>query len=176
MARKKLDFVLPLTVITPVDLAQVVRELEAADQAMVHGATRKGGDEVMLPRQGRLLTDVVEANQLNLLHAEDRQQLLAHLAELKDNAPSLHISFNADPSPVFMQKLTVWIRHEIHPHALIRTGLLPSIGAGCVLRTTNQVFDFSLKTQFEKSRQILVDELRASAGQPAAPAATEAAA
>lgn len=160
MAPKKKDFILPVSVISPVDLAQVTHELEATDLALQQAAARKGGEEIKLPRQGRLLGDVAEANKLNLLHAEDRQLLLGQLTDLKAVAPSLHMSFNADPSPVFMQKLTTWVRQEIHPQALIRTGLLPSIGAGCVLRTTNKVFDFSLKTRFDENRQLLVDKLR----------------
>jgi F0F1-type ATP synthase delta subunit len=154
------EFVLPTTVISPIDLNQVLRELEEADQALQAAGLRSGGEEVKLPKVGRLLTDVAEANKLNLLHADERQKLLEQLTNLKDAAPSLHMSFNADPSPAFMQKLTAWLRDEIHPHALVRTGLLPNIGAGCVLRTTNQVFDFSLKNHFDKSYQILVDELK----------------
>src|SRR5688572_11970854 len=148
MARKQLDFVLPESVVSPVDIAQVIRELEETDQALQQAGLRKGGVEVKLPRVGRLLTEIAEANQRNLLHADNRQQLMADLTELQAAAPTLHLSFNADPSAAFMQKLTTWLRQEIHPHALVRTGLLPSIGAGCVLRTTNKVFDFSLKNKF----------------------------
>jgi hypothetical protein len=151
---------LPQTVISPVDLNQVIRELDEADQALQAATLRKGGEAVKLPKAGHLLTEVAEFNKINLLHADDRQSLLEQLTKLKDTAPILHMSFNADPSPSFMQKLTIWLRDNIHPYALVRTGLLPSIGAGCVLRTTNQVFDFSLKARFDKSRQLLTDELR----------------
>ena len=157
-------FVLPNSITSPIDLNQVIRELEQADQSLLQARLRKGGEETKVPRQGRLLTDVAEANDLNLLHEDDRKQLQTHLAELKGQAPTLHMGFNADPSPVFMQKLTTWVRQELHPYALIQVGLLPSIGAGCVLRTSNKVFDFSLKTQFEKSRQVLIDKLRQTAG------------
>ena len=167
--KTKADFILPMTVITPTDLAQVIHELEEADLALQAATVRKGGEEVKLPRSGRLLTDVAEANKLNLLHTDERRALLANLTQLKDGAPSLHMSFTSDPSPVFMQKLVTWLRQEIHPHALVRTGLLPNIGAGCVLRTTNQVFDFSLKSHFEKNYQLLVDEIkRATTGTVAA--------
>lgn len=164
MVRKKLDFVLPVSVVGPVDLGQVIRGLEASDRALQQASLRKGGDKTELPRVGRLLTEVVEANHLNLLHAEDRSQLLSHLNELKDKAPTLHMSFNADPSPAFMQKLTAWLRDEIHPHALVRTGLLPNIGAGCVVRTTNKVFDFSLKSKFDASQELLIEALKPVAG------------
>lgn len=167
MARKKLDFMLPDSVISPIDLSQVVRELESADQALLQSGLRKAGEATTIPRLSRLLTEVVETNKLNMLLAEDRKQLLVHLTELKDKAPTMHISFNADPSPAFMQKLTAWIREEIHPYALLRIGLLPTIGAGCVIRTPSKVFDFSLKDRFDKNRQLLVDELRKVAGSAA---------
>jgi F0F1-type ATP synthase delta subunit len=163
MAHKD-EFVLPSSIISPIDLSQLIRELEEADQSLLQAGLRKGGEETKIPRQSRLLTEVVEANKLNLLHEDDRKQLQSNLTELKDKAPTLHMSFNADPSPVFMQKLTTWVRQELHPFALIQIGLLPTIGAGCVLRTSNKVFDFSLKSQFEKSRQVLIDKIRATAG------------
>jgi hypothetical protein len=167
MARKDSAFVLPDSVISPIELNQVVRELEAADQDLLQAGLRKGGEETKVPRLSRLLNEVATANKLNLLHSEDREKLTKELQALKDSAPTLHISFNADPSPVFMQKLVTWVREEIHPHALIRIGLLPTIGAGCVLRTSSKVFDFSLRDRFDKNRQILVDQLKAVAGSAA---------
>lgn len=156
----KAAFTLPVSVISPADLGQVLRELEEVDRTLQAASLRQGGEEVSLPKIGRLLNDVAEVNRLNLLHGDERQQLLAELTRLKEAAPSLHMSFTADPSPAFLLKLIGWLRQEIHPHALLRTGLLPNIGAGCVLRTTNKVFDFSLKSRFEKNYQILVDELK----------------
>lgn len=153
-------FVLPTAIVSPIDLNQVIRELQAADEVLQQAGLRKGGEAVKLPRVERLLNEVAEANKTNLLVAEDRQLLLAFLTKLKDQAPVMHISFNADPSVAFLQKLITWIRQELHPLALVRVGLLPTIGAGCVLRTTNQVFDFSLRQQFDKQQQILIDSLK----------------
>jgi len=69
------------------------------------------------------------------------------------------MSFNADPSPLFSQRLVTWLRQEIHPQVLVQTGLQPSLGAGCTLRTTNQFFDFSLREHFKQNRQLLVQKI-----------------
>ena len=164
MARKKDEFTLPYSIVSPIELSQLIRELEEADQVLLQAGLRKGGEETKLPRLGRLLSETVEANELNMLLPKDRESLLTSLTGLKEKAPMLHMSFNADPSPAFMLKLTTWVRENIHPYALIRIGLLPTIGAGCVLRTPNQVFDFSLRDRFDKNRQILIDKIRATSG------------
>ena len=62
------------------------------------------------------------------------------------------MSFSADPSVTFLTKLMTWLRQEIHPQVLLTVGLQPTIGAGCILRTTNRYFDFSLRQDFANKR------------------------
>ncbi|HYH36035.1 MAG TPA: hypothetical protein VD706_00875, partial [Candidatus Saccharimonadales bacterium] len=87
----------------------------------------------------------------------------------KQRSPVLHISFSADPSPTFTEKLMTWLREEIHPLVLLSVGLQPTIGAGCIVRTTNKQFDLSLREDFLKKRELLLSQLRSA---PAAPAET----
>jgi hypothetical protein len=105
---------------------------------------------------------MLQVNKINVLHEEDRNRLVNFLLEVYARAPMLHMSFSADPSPLFMQKLMVWLRKEIHPLVLVQVGLQPNMGAGCVVRTTNKYFDFSLRNRFEERRDVLAQHMRSS--------------
>jgi hypothetical protein len=70
------------------------------------------------------------------------------LKSLSANAPVMHVSFSVDPPGPYVQKIVFWFRHNIRGDILVRVGLQPNIGAGCVVRTTNKSFDFSLKKIF----------------------------
>jgi hypothetical protein len=103
-----------------------------------------------------MFDEIVSGNDLNMLQATDRQRLSQFLVDIKMRAPRLHVSFSADPSPLFMQRFMTYIRSDINARALVRVGLQPNIGAGCVLRSTNQVFDMSLREDFKQKRGLLM--------------------
>jgi hypothetical protein len=42
---------------------------------------------------------------------------------------------------------------------LVRVGLQPNIGAGCVVRTTNKSFDFSLRRFFDSKHEFFMKKL-----------------
>jgi hypothetical protein len=138
---------LPIGIVSKVDVGRLLREVEGLDSFLQQAAIREPGTPVKLPKTSRLL----EA---------DRLRLLNFVKEVKMNAPVLHMSFSADPSPLFLQRLMTWMRSEIHPLVLLQVGLQPNIGAGCILRTTNQYFDFSLKQRFIDKREILANKLK----------------
>lgn len=168
---------LPISVISRVDVGRLLREVDALDDFLKQSAIREPGTPIKLPRTSRLFDETVTANQINVLHDEDRRRLKVFLTEVRNSAPMLHMSFSADPSPLFTQKLLTWLRSELHPVVLLQVGLQPNIGAGCVVRTTNKYFDFSLRSRFKEKGQILTDLLKAG-GQPvaqpvSAPVATE---
>lgn len=163
-------FQLPVAVITRGDVGRLVKEAEAIDNFLADAAIRRPGDSVQLPRASRLLEETVSVNKLNLLQKPDRQRLSVFLQQVFKEAPILHISFNTDPSAIFQQKITVWIRQHIHPFVLLQIGLNPTIGAGCVMRTTNKYFDFSLRHRFAEQRTLLITKLSGvnDTAQPAA--------
>jgi F0F1-type ATP synthase delta subunit len=70
------------------------------------------------------------------------------------------MSFSAEPSTVFMQKMTDYVRQNIHPQALLQVGLQPNIGAGFMLRTTNKYYDFSLRSVLKTKHDELMHNLR----------------
>ncbi len=146
---------LPLSIITKVDIGRLLREIEALDDFLRQATIRQPGTPVKLPRTSRLFEETVTINKLNMLHEDERQRLLVFLKQVKEHAPILHMSFSADPSPVFTQKLIAWLRTEIHPVVLLQVGLQPNIGAGCVVRTTNKYFDFSLRSRFKQNTEVL---------------------
>jgi len=148
---------LPLSVVTKVDIGRLLREVEAVEDFLQQAGIREPGTPVKLPRSSRLFDEVIAANNLNVLHDDERHRLVAFLQEVKSTAPVLHMSFSADPSPLFTQKLISWLRSEIHPVVLLQIGLQPNIGAGCVVRTTNKYFDFSLRSRFKQNREVLAN-------------------
>jgi hypothetical protein len=162
MAHEAPQLSLPDGIVTLSDLGRVGREAETVDNFMKEAAIREPGSAVQLPKTSRMFEELVSANHLNMLQAADRTKLIHFLQDVRNRAPVLHVSFNSDPSPLFAQRLVTWIRQEIHPFALLQVGLYPNIGAGCVVRTTNKFFDFSLREQFKKQRPLLISKLRAA--------------
>ncbi|HTB48676.1 MAG TPA: hypothetical protein VK712_01190 [Verrucomicrobiae bacterium] len=150
---------LPVLVTSPLDVARLVRELEAIDEALLQLGLRQPGAEVKMPKTSRLMDQVILLNELNLLYPEDRLLLQQFLRAVKERAPVVHMSFNADPPVAFMEKLVAWLRREINPLVLVTVGLQPNMGAGCMLRTTNRQFDFSLRQTFLKNRELLISKL-----------------
>lgn len=165
---------LPIQATGRVDVGRILREVEQIDNFLRQAAIREPGTPVKMPKTSRLLDEFTSSNKLNLLHDDDRLRALNFLVEVKAKAPVMHMSFSVDPSPAFTQQITMWLRQEIHPLVLLQVGLQPNIGAGCVMRTTNKYFDFSLREHFKKQRQLLIQKLHgdlqaqaSSADQPA---------
>lgn len=154
---------LPLSVVTRIDVGRLIRETEAVDNFLRQAAMRQPGSSIKLPKTSRLFDEIVTVNKLNMLQEQDRHALYAHLSQVRTEAPVLHMSFSTDPSPMFLQKLVTWLRHNIHPVVLLQVGLLPNIGAGCVVRTTNKYFDFSLQQRFTEARPMLISKLQGAA-------------
>jgi hypothetical protein len=150
---------LPIQIATKIDVGRLLRELEGVDNFLEQAAIRQPGTSVKLPKTSRLADEFVESNKINLLRDEDRRRAINFLIMVKAKAPVLHMSFSADPSPIFQQKLVTWLRNQIHPLALLQVGLQPNIGAGCVLRTTNKYFDFSLREHFRNNRDLLIETI-----------------
>lgn len=153
------DLALPISAVSRIDVGRLLREVETLDEFLAQAAIRQSGTSVKLPRTSRLLDELVQLNSINPLVEIDRRRLLEFLTSVRKSAPVLHISFNADPSPLFSQRLMTWLRKEIHPTVLLQTGLKPGLGAGCTVRTNSKYFDFSLRENFAKKRDLLLEKL-----------------
>ncbi|HEX8182559.1 MAG TPA: hypothetical protein VF575_03065 [Candidatus Saccharimonadales bacterium] len=154
--------ILPLTtmIVSPSDLKRARRELEALDDFMHQASLRQGGKALKMPQTSRLIDELASETNVNMLQSADRAKLLKYLTDLITSAPVLHFSFASEPSASFMNKLIIWLRSNIHPQVLVHLGLQPSIAAGCIVRTSNKQFDFSLTQAFERQRELLVSSLR----------------
>lgn len=150
---------LPIGIISPMDIARMLREVEMLDEFFRQAAIRQGGTPVAIPRYSRLLDDLVVNNKLNLLQNVDRDKIIAFLHTMEKNAPVLHISFSTDPPGPYVQKIVAWLRTNINPHILVRVGLQPNIGAGCVVRTQNHSIDMSLRRFFESKSEFFAHKL-----------------
>lgn len=162
MEHKAVDagMVLPVSVVGRVDIGRLQRETEALLNFIQQSAIRQPGTQPKLPKTSRLLDEIIQANNINVLVEAECKKLLDFLKQIYSHAPIMHISFGADPSALFTQKVVTWLRKEIHPHVLLQIGLQPNIGAGCIVRTTNKYFDFSLRHRFEEKKAVLAAALR----------------
>lgn len=162
--QKPRSILLPSSVVGRVDLGRLLREVENLIEFLDQAAIRQPGTvQEKLPKSSRLLDQTIEINKINLLQPQARQDLGQFLKTVYQEAPVLHMSFSADPSPNFTQKLIAWLRQEIHPFVLLQVGLQPNIGAGCVVRTTNKYFDFSLRERFKAKRPLLIEKMKSLA-------------
>lgn len=151
---------LPVTAVGRIDVGRLLREVEALDGFLAQSAMREPGTVLKMPRTTKILDDMLQMNHVNFLLPEDRARVLRFLMEVYGKAPVIHISFSADPSPQFLLKLMTWLRQEIHPLILLQVGMQPNMGAGCMVRTTNKYFDFSLRNRFYERRMILAHRLK----------------
>ncbi len=148
-------FKLPMTVVGRSEIMRMQRELTKLDDFFITAAARKGGTPISPPRITRVLDEIARDNKVNLLEAAQRKTLVAKLSEVLERAPNLHISFAAEPSPRALEKILVWFRRNIHPQTLLSIGLQPSIAAGCMLRTPNQLFDMSISARLKSQEDYL---------------------
>lgn len=151
---------IPNDVVSRIDVGRLVREVEALDEFVEQAAVRKPGTSIQMPRTSKMLDEMLEINKLNALVEKDRMRLLNFLITVRAKAPVIHMSFSADPSPLFTQKLIIWLREHVHSLVLLQIGLQPNIGAGTVVRTTNKYFDMSLRKHFGTKHELLVTKIR----------------
>jgi F0F1-type ATP synthase delta subunit len=69
------------------------------------------------------------------------------------------MTFAVEPDPDFLQQIVLWLRHEVHPQALLSVGLQPAIVAGVYIRTPNHVHDFSVRSLLQGKRDLLIQKL-----------------
>jgi F0F1-type ATP synthase delta subunit len=152
---------LPAGLIGLSDVARLIRELNGLNDFFAGAQSRPAGTtSSQLPKISRLLDALSTDNKVNLLNESERVQLQKNLQAVYDSAPSMHISFAVEPSPKALEKILMWLRANVHPQALLQIGLQPGIAAGCMLRTTNKVFDMSLRSNLQKQSGYLTQLIR----------------
>lgn len=157
-----MELKLPVILASRQDLAHVHRELRVFLD-MVMQSVMRHDNPIQYPGISTTLRALATENQVDLRDETACKELLVKLEKLKNDAPTLHISFPIDPSAEVVQKLIVWLRKEIDPRIIIQVGLQPTIAAGIVLRTPNHQFDFSLRQHLYKNRAKLREALEVKA-------------
>ncbi len=162
---------LPAAIVGPADLARAKRDLDIynEDQHQADLRAKKTG-EAKTVLAGRVISELAALNQVELTDAAQRAELLAEIEKSLKSAPSITISFAVDPSAAFMARIVDWLRSSIHPQVLVRIGLRPNIAAGCILRTSSKIYDFSLRHKLDEQSPLLIKAVRASAGREDLPA------
>lgn len=152
---------LPSVLLGQADILRLRREMENLEDYLHQAALRQTpSDQLKIPKTSRMLDEFAKLNQLNLMKRGDHERAMTGLNYVSKHAPTMHISFSADPSSAFSAKIVDWVRQNIHPHSLVQIGLQPNIAAGCMVRTPNKQFDLSLRASFAKHRDLLVEQLR----------------
>lgn len=152
--------ILPIAIVSKADMVRVQRELENLDVSLHQASLRVGGESVELPKVSVAMSELAEATGVNLLHEDERKKLLGFVQKTVKTAPVIHISFAASPSAEFLQHIISWFRTEVHSTLLLQIGLQPSIAAGCIIRTSNKQFDFSLRQYLQKQQESLFEMIR----------------
>lgn len=158
-----MEFKLPLNIVSQVDVARILREINALNDFFVQNSVRQAGTPMKMPRATRLLEQVAADNSYNLLEEKHRVALAAQLNQILGKAPLLHISFATEPSPKALDRILLWFRTNIHQQALLQVGLQPTIAAGCVLRTPNKIFDMSMRAYLKEQEGYLVQLINGAA-------------
>lgn len=160
------DFILPPSIISKVDVSRLVSEAEWADNELTTAEVRAkaGSSQPAKPVAAGQLADFLAQNNLQMGSSHERSELIKQLHFLKDNVPTIHMTFAVPADRESLQQLAAWVRETVHPQAVIAVGLQPALVAGVYLRTPNKVHDFSVRGLLEGRRDLLVQELEALRG------------
>lgn len=149
---------LPLSIISSQDVHRALRELEALDSYIHQNKLRK--KKVTKPRVTITLEELLGLNKIDIQKDKAVSDFYEELQGYLQTAPQIHISFAIEPSVAVVQKILSWMRDNINQGVLLQVGLQPTIAAGCVIRTRNKVFDFSLRQHLLSNQKLLADILR----------------
>ena len=160
------EFTLPSNIVNKVDISRMVREFEALDNALTTQTVRKkaGGESEATPAQSPQLSGFLEVNPVDLENTGARSAYIKQLRLLKDHVHVMNMTFAVVADPESLQQLCAWIRESVHPQTVIEAHLQPALVAGVYLRTTNHVFDLSVRNALKSKRGDLEKELGALRG------------
>lgn len=160
------EFELPSTIVSKADIARLVREFEAVDNALTAVTVRKKAGAVgeEAPAMSSQLTAFLDKNTVNLENTATRTAYVKQLRLLKDKAPIVNMTFAVVADPESLQHMAVWLRESVHPQAVIDAHLQPALVAGVYLRTPNHVFDLSVRNALKSKRGELQEALGVTRG------------
>jgi F0F1-type ATP synthase delta subunit len=152
---------LPVSVITPSNLALLTRELSKLNELLDQAALKNQQVDLKVKDISPSLHEFLQLNKLDVLKGQDRVNAINYLNQVADKAPVVHFSFAVELPPKPAEKLITWLRSNVDPNVLMVIGLAPGIGVGCYVRTTNKVFDFTLRTRLISNKPNLITRIKA---------------
>lgn len=167
IAKNYESYVLPPNIVSKLDLARLVHEVEQIDAVLTTAAVQAKVGAGTKPQitPSEQLADFLRLNSLTLTSdGRARTELVNQLRLIKDKAPAIHMTFAVEADPDSLGQLALWLRQSIHPQAVISVGLQPGLVAGVYMRTPNRVFDMSLKGRLAGQHELLVSQLEAYRG------------
>lgn len=171
---------LPTALVSSTDVSRVIRELEAVDNEFEQQRVHTPGAALVVPSLSQSLFSLSRDNNVNLADDAARLALRKWMVTIKNSAPVLHVTFASDAEPEIVEQIVGWIREKLHPLALVTTGVQPNLVGGCVVRTPDHIYDFSLRERFHAHRSSFVEALNTALAKtpyiPEQPAAEAAAA
>lgn len=153
---------LPTALVSSTDVARVIRELELVDNEFEQQRVRTPGAALVVPSLSHSLASLSQDNNVNLADDTARLALRQWMVTIKNSAPVLHVTFASDAEPEIVEQIVGWIRERLHPLALVTTGVQPNLVGGCVVRTPDHIYDFSLRERFHSHRSSFVEALNAA--------------
>lgn len=150
---------LPVGVVSTADVRRLRRELSGMEDTLQAIRLRTNSPVSKLPRLSRALEEFASTNRLNFLLPQDRQNAAIFLDNVLQKAPVIHISFASEASRKFTTELMLWLRANFDSEILAEIGLEPNIAAGCIVRTQNKYFDFSLMKHLQDKRSLLKEKI-----------------
>ena len=166
MSDAQTDFTLPPSLVTKTDIARLMREFEALDNALTATTVHEkiGADGGEAPAQSPQLSAFLDANPVNLEDSGARSDYIKKLRALKNDVHVMNMTFAVVADPESLQQLAAWTRENINPCIVIDAHLQPAIVAGLYLRSQNKVFDFSVRNALKSKQGELKQELEALRG------------
>lgn len=160
------EFVLPASIVSKVDIARLVREFEAVDNTLTAKTVRKkaGVATDNAPAMSPQLSAFLDQNPVVLENTTARSAYIKQLRLLKDKVRVMNMTFAVVADPESLQQLVAWTRASVHPQTVIEAHLQPALVAGVYLRTSNHIFDLSVRNALKAKRGELEKELGAFRG------------
>ena len=155
---------LPTGVVSTGDARRLRRDIAALEDTLQAIRLRTNAPVAKLPRLSRSIEEFASTNRLNFLLPEDRHHAAVFMDYVLKKAPVMNISFASEATRKFTTEIVLWLRANFDSEMLLEIGLEPNIAAGCVVRTTNKVFDFSLISHLAEKRPMLMEKLLQTQG------------
>lgn len=158
---------LPDSVVSALDMAILVKDVEAASLELTESEIRrtssktKASERISLSESAR---EFLRANNLSTESSADLGRAVTILRNVKAKQPVVHMTFAVLADRESLELILKWVRDEINPLAVLDVRLQPSLVSGVYIRTTNKVFDHSLRYLLQKNRDMLVKHIGGAYG------------